>query len=103
MKNSTRALARIRIGTCQFAVSKDAALNRRTIVALIEEAHEKGAQAVLFPECALSGYPGHDGLESSSLDWDLIGHELAEIQRESAAHGIWTLLGSARRLSTRGK
>jgi NAD+ synthase (glutamine-hydrolysing) len=51
----------LRLALCQMnATVGDIAGNERTIVARIEEARTAGAQLVVFPELALTGYPPED-------------------------------------------
>jgi len=48
---------RLRVAAAQVAVSGDIEANTGRVLAGIERAAGGGARAVVFPECALSGYP----------------------------------------------
>ncbi|HSD15642.1 MAG TPA: NAD+ synthase [Thermomonas sp.] len=82
----------LRIAMAQFDFPVgDVAGNRDRIVRMIEEARdEHGADIVLFPELALSGYPPEDLLYRPSFLRDC---ELALNDIGSRAHGIVAVVG----------
>src|SRR4051812_39372542 len=92
----------LRIATAQFPVSNDPAINCGTIMDQIEIASGLGARAVLFPECALTGYPGHQGLRAGDIDWSIVRREIDQLQIAAARRGLWLIVGAARTTS-RGK
>jgi NAD+ synthase (glutamine-hydrolysing) len=81
----------MRIALCQMnATVGDLAANERAIAARIGEAREAGAQLVLFPELALTGYPPEDLLLKQHFLTDA-GAALARLA--AATHGIVALVG----------
>lgn len=81
------------IATCQFPVSDEVVRNARYIRRYIRKSAERGADLVLFPECALTGWRP-DPKKFAKLDWRLIERETTRIVAETKAQGIWTALGS---------
>lgn len=88
----------LRIASCQFPVSADIEENTRWIIKQINEAAEKGADIVHFPECALSGYPGTDMNTLDGFSWDELHSCTDTILSSARKLGIWTLLGSIHEL-----
>lgn len=91
-------VGKLRVGTCQFAVSRDLRRNGRRILALTRAAADAGARVVHFPEAALSGYLGRDHADWSTVDWDLLARLSDQICQAAADLEVWVLLGSAHRL-----
>jgi NAD+ synthase (glutamine-hydrolysing) len=84
-------MSRLRLALCQMnATVGDLAGNTERIRAGIDAGREAGAQVVLFPELALSGYPPEDLLLRVHFLEDVEAklHELA-----SAAEGIVAIVG----------
>ena len=50
----------MKIAAYQFAVTSDIDINFDTVVKAVRAATEKGIELVIFPECALTGYPPRD-------------------------------------------
>jgi predicted amidohydrolase len=71
----------------------DRAGNRQRIVTKLEEAAQAGAQLIVFPECALSGYvfdSAHDALPAS----ETIPGETSELLREVChRHNVYAIVG----------
>lgn len=93
----------LRVGTCQFAVSKDLRRNGRRILELTRAAADAGARVVHFPEAALSGYLGLDHADESTLDWGLLADLSRQVCEAAADLGVWVLLGSAHRVEAPNK
>ena len=70
--------------------------NRQRILTRLEQAREAGAELVLFPELAVTGYPPEDLLLRPSF-LQAAERTVGEIAR--ATDGIWSR-SSARRIST---
>jgi NAD+ synthase (glutamine-hydrolysing) len=84
-------MSKLRLALCQMnATVGDLAGNARRIRAGIDAGREAGAQVVLFPELALSGYPPEDLLLRAHFleDTEAKLHELA-----GAAEGIVAIVG----------
>ncbi len=62
----------MKITAYQFAVSSDVRRNMETIEKAICEAKDRQADLVVFPECALTGYPPRDMASVSEVDFALV-------------------------------
>lgn len=83
------------LATAQFPVTGDIQRNGRWIRRQIAVAAEQGADAILFPETALSGYAGIDFPSFTDFDWETHGEEFESIRHAAREHSIWALVGSA--------
>ncbi|MCR4625766.1 MAG: carbon-nitrogen hydrolase family protein [Lachnospiraceae bacterium] len=59
----------MKIAAYQFAVTHNIDNNFETVVKAVRTAKEKGIELVVFPECALTGYPPRDMASSSDVDF----------------------------------
>jgi len=89
----------LRVATCQFAVGASIARNAGQIQRQMRQAAAAGADLVHFPECALSGYAGTDFPSWEGFDWDALVHQTQDICRLAGGLKLWTVLGSAHRLT----
>ena len=94
-----KAPRKLRLATCQFPVTSDAARNAERVKGQIAEAVAGGAHLVHFPESALSGYPGADLESWDGYDWDLLKSETKGVCRAARDAGVWVVVGSAHPLS----
>lgn len=85
--------------TAQFAVSANIDANHAAIARLMGEARAAGADVIHFPEAALSGYAGVDIGGFDGFDWPRLEAATREIMALAGALRLWTVLGSAHRLS----
>jgi len=90
---------RLRIATCQFAVTGEVDHNAAVIRRFIGEAAEAGAQVVHFPESALCGYAGVDLETVERYAWDRLRERTREVMACAAEHGMWVVVGSMHELS----
>jgi len=75
-------------------VTPDPDANLRAVTSAIQTAAEAGARMVVFPECALSGYPPLHYSGPGEINLGLIS-ELNERVRSAAAEaGVWVIVGS---------
>ena len=77
------------IGAYQFAVTGNIDHNFRAIKQAIISASKKRVKLLVFPECALTGYPPRDIEHSSSIDlryMDLCCNELAQLAKTYGMH-----------------
>ena len=104
----------LRLAVAQTVVVADVptvevvAAARDRVVAQQAEAAEQGARLVCFPEGTLT-YPGKRHLSRNApdlgeadwtrVDWPSITHALEAIAEQSAALGIWTVVGAPHRLT----
>lgn len=76
----------------QMATSSDVRQNADKLLGAVDEAAGEGAELLVVPECALSGY-----LPSEDLDFNALAEAREEIVRHTAEVGIWLALGTTRR------
>lgn len=62
----------MRIAAYQFAVTGDMVENLKKIKNAILLAKKNAVQLLVFPECALTGYPPRDIKSSSEVRFDLV-------------------------------
>lgn len=84
----------MRIAAYQFAVSGDIEFNFYEIKKAINDAKEKNAQLVIFPECSLTGYPPRDISNSSIVNFELVGKICANLQVLSDEQNISFIIGT---------
>ncbi|MFY8144186.1 MAG: nitrilase-related carbon-nitrogen hydrolase, partial [Caulobacter sp.] len=87
------------LATAQFAVSADIDANLAAIERLMRQARADGADAVHFPEAALSGYAGVDFGSFEGFDWARLEAATRRVMALAGELGLWTILGSAHPLS----
>ena len=73
------------VGAHSFPVTGDGEHNFTTICAAAERAAEAGAELLLFPECALTGYPPRDIPSSSAVDFPRLAEMHAALHKLSGA------------------
>ena len=98
-----KSVARLRVASCQFAVSEDIARNARHIRRYMKEAASEGADILHTPETSLSGYPGSDFKSFRGYDWPHLRKETARLRDAAMKLGIWLVLGSAHFLDANTK
>lgn len=91
------------IATCQFPVDKDIQRNLRYTLRQMKAAKAGGAHVAHFSECALSGYAGVEFPSFHDFDWDVLASATEAIAQEAARLRLWTIFGSAHRLTGRHK
>jgi len=94
---------KLTIGTSQFPISKDIDSNKAHIVEQMHYAGKMNCDLIHFPECSLSGYAGIDMNSFEGYDWELLQRSTLEIMDIAKSLQLWTLLGSAHRLSGTNK
>ena len=90
---------KIRIATAQFPIGPDIKQNKAHILQQMQEAANKGARVIQFPESSLTGYPGIDMESFGSFDWKELKACSEEIMQKSQELSVWVLLGSAHPLT----
>jgi predicted amidohydrolase len=90
---------KLRIATCQYAVSADVGRNTRAILRQMRTAKQRGAHVAHFCEGALTGYAGADFDSHAGFEWDEVEASARRIADEAGRLRLWVLLGSSHRLS----
>ena len=88
-------MKRIRLATAQFQLSDNIDRNLEAVTALAEKADKAGARLIVFPECALSGYPGGDMDDLSGIDPIDIQEALQKISAQASGLGMHIAVGCA--------
>ena len=82
------------VGAHSFPVTGDGEHNFSTICAAAERAAEAGAELLLFPECALTGYPPRDIPFSAAVDFPRLAEMHAALHKLSDARNLALIVGS---------
>jgi predicted amidohydrolase len=85
----------MKIAAAQSIITRDPSENGAAIRALMRQAADAGARLVQFTEGALSSYP----LRCEEADWSAVALELTQIAALAAELKLWTVVGSAHRVS----
>ena len=97
------AEGKLKIATCQFAVSAAIKKNAQQIAAFMRKARKANADIVHFPECALSGYANVDFQTFDGFDWKVLSSETEKIMALAEQLKLWAILGSTHRLNPPNK
>ncbi|MFO8008463.1 MAG: carbon-nitrogen hydrolase family protein [Candidatus Brocadiia bacterium] len=76
----------------QMATTDDVSTNAARIHTAVDEATANGADLLVTPECALSGY-----LPPDDLDFDALDSAAKKLTRHASEAGLWLALGTTRR------
>lgn len=93
----------LRIATCQFPVSGNAAENGNYIRQFIDQAADAGANLLHTSEACLSGYAGIDFASFDGYDWGRLRRETRALRERAKERKLWLVLGSAHFLDDRTK
>lgn len=85
----------MKIAAYQFAVSGDILKNYDEINQAIHTAKKNGAELLVFPECALTGYPPMDIRASSDIDFGLVRTMCGKLQKTADEEHISFIVGMA--------
>lgn len=84
----------MKIGAYQFAVTGNIRKNFNNIRNGIMEASGKGIRLLIFPECALTGYPPRDIHSSTDVDYEELDSVYKEIENLAKEYDIYVLVGT---------
>ncbi len=84
----------MRIGAYQFGVTKNIKQNLDIIKKAILQAVEKDVKLLVFPECALTGYPPRDLEQASAVQLDELELAYQQIQSMVDENEIYVILGT---------
>lgn len=84
----------MRIGAYQFAVTGDVDKKVKIIVNAIQQAVSQKVKLLVFPECALTGYPPHDMSSSSEVDFDKLALVYEQLQKIVDDNDICIIVGT---------
>lgn len=83
----------MKIAAYQFAVSSNIQKNMESIEKAINEAKGRKTELLVFPECALTGYPPRDIPSSSRVDFAMIEECCLRLKRICDETGVAIILG----------
>ena len=81
----------MRIGAYQFDVTGDIQKNTKIICEAIKKAAEAGVRFLVFPECAMTGYPPRDIESSVQVDFEEAERAYSKVQASVDDYGIFVL------------
>lgn len=84
----------MKIGAYQFAVKGDIKYNFENIKKAILQASNEQVELLVFPECALTGYPPHNIERASEVDFGELAVVSEQLQQMSSEHNIHIVVGS---------
>ena len=84
----------MKIGAYQFAVTGEIAFNLEVIKQAISKAVDKNVELLVFPECALTGYPPRDIKSSTVVKFDELSLVYRELQELVDRYEITIICGS---------
>ena len=87
----------MRIAAYQFAVCGDMRRNFAAMQAAVSEAATQKAELLIFPECALTGYPPRDIPAASDVDFTLMADLLDALGDMATKHGMHIVVGTITR------
>lgn len=84
----------LKIGAYQFAVTKNINQNLETIKKAIVQASLEGISLLVFPECALTGYPPRDMENSASVNFNELTEAYEQLQNLALTHSMHIVVGT---------
>lgn len=84
----------MKLGAYQFPLTGDLAHNLEHIKAGIAQAAAQGIDLLVFPECALTGYPPRHIASPDAVDWDALNHTHNELQALAAQQRMHLIIGT---------
>ena len=84
----------MKIGAYQFAVTKNINQNLETIKKAIVQASLEGISLLVFPECALTGYPPRDMENSASVNFNELTEAYEQLQNLALTHTMHIVVGT---------
>ncbi len=84
----------MRLGAYQFAVGESIQDNLTRIRDAVCRAAESGVRLLVFPECALTGYPPRNIPASGNVDFALLDDAHKELQTLADRFGLYLIVGT---------
>lgn len=83
----------MKIGAFQFAVTGDMGHNLEVIKKAVVRAAQEGVKLLVFPECALTGYPPRDIENSAAVGFDELTEACEQLQGLAASNAMHIIVG----------
>lgn len=84
----------MKIGAYQFAVTGDIKCNFEIVKKAVLQASDEKVKLLVFPECALTGYPPHDMNGPSNVDFDGLTVMWEQLQHMAEEYDMHIIIGS---------
>jgi len=84
----------MKVGAYQFPVSGNIIDNYKIMEKAIKDASVQGVELLVFPECALTGYPPHDIPNSRAVDFELADKTLFALRVAATRENINVIVGT---------
>jgi len=84
----------LKIGACQFAVTDNVEENFAHIKNAVFKASAKNVRLLLFPECALTGYPPLKIASPQSIDFNQISYYSNKLRELAVTYAMYLFVGS---------
>lgn len=84
----------MKIGAYQFAVTGDMKCNMEIIKKAVEQAALEKVRLLVFPECALTGYPPYDLESPVDINFEQLARFHEELQTMAVRHDIFIVAGT---------
>ena len=87
----------MKIGAYQFSVTNNIKNNFEIIEKAILQAKSKNVKLLVFPECALTGYPPRDIENSSVVDFGILENAYEKLQKMAIDNDMYIIVGTITR------
>lgn len=87
----------MKIAAYQFAVSGCMSENFNKMKSAVIQAAEKDVRLLVFPECALTGYPPYDISKASDVDFEMVSLYQEEFKYLSSKYNMYIVVGTITR------
>ena len=84
----------MKLGAYQFSVTKNIKNNIETVKKAIIKASHEGVKLLVFPECALTGYPPRDIENSSVVNFQELNFAYKQLQSLVDKNAIHIIIGT---------
>ena len=84
----------MKIASYQFGITGNINKNFDVIKGAVEKAAKQKVDMIIFPECALTGYPGRDFKNTSDLDYSIVSAKINELKGLSDKLDIGIIVGT---------
>ena len=85
---------KMKIASYQFGITGDIKRNTEIIRAAVDGAAGQGIELIIFPECALTGYPPRNMADSKAINIEEAAASLSYIREISERLGISVIIGT---------
>lgn len=84
----------MKLGAYQFAVTGSLQNNLDKIKNAISQAASQKVELLIFPECALTGYPPHDIPSADRIHEDEVNSAIEDLQKMAAGNNMYIVIGT---------